>query len=397
LCGRGWETGLSEFPQACFVFDEIHAFEPLLAGLTLATVKLLTSEPFNAKVLFASATLPRFLEDFIKREISINNVIEPDSGNEFDRQVCDKVRHRIEVRDGSLLGNLRRIADEIEQSGESALIVCNHVATSQEVYRFFKENGFEDITLLHSRFNSRDRNRIEAKITKKKSKEKEAIKSGECKPAILVATQAVEVSLDIDYERGYSEPAPADALGQRLGRINRSGNRRDEQGAPKPSHFVIFSEPSAGYLYDEMLTNRTVAFMRGITELTEGQLTEIVDKVYENGYPPPAMEEFKRGLGNKDILYFADEIIAGTYRKWTDEIFDKTDGQIEVLPDTLQSEFTNKRRSHLYIESNQLLVSIRIGQWHKAKNSGFLWYDDKIREFVTRLTYSQDLGLQFDS
>ena len=58
LCGRGWELGLAEFHCACFVFDEIHAFEPLLAGLTLATVRLL--KRMGARVLFASATIPRF-------------------------------------------------------------------------------------------------------------------------------------------------------------------------------------------------------------------------------------------------------------------------------------------------------------------------------------------------
>lgn len=401
LCGRGWETGLSEFPQACFVFDEIHAFEPLLTGLTLATVKLLTSEPFNAKVLFASATLPRFLEEFIKREIGIETVIEPDAENEFDRKVCDQVRHKIEVRDGSLLENLPQIAEEIETSGESALIICNHVATSQAVYRFFNENGFEDLTLLHARFNSRDRNKIEAKITAKKSKgeketEKKLIESGKRKPAILVATQTVEVSLDIDYDRGYSEPAPADALGQRLGRINRSGSRKDENNLPKPAQVVIFSEPSAGHLYDETLTTSTVEKLRGVGELTEAELTKIVDDVYGNGYPPAAMEDFNRGLKNTDIQYFADEIIAGTHRKWTDEIFEATDAQIEVLPQTLYKDFSSAKKDGCYIEARQLLVPIRWGTYHKAKGMNAIRYDEKLREHIVTLAYDKNEGLNSD-
>jgi CRISPR-associated endonuclease/helicase Cas3 len=399
LCGRGWETGLSEFPRACFVFDEIHAFEPLLAGLTLATIKLLQNPPFDAQVLFASATIPRFLEQIIKEEIKIDevNIIAPDPQDDFDKRVCNKVRHRIEVHVGSLLGTLDEIADEIEESGETALIVCNHVAVSQQVWRFLREErNFDNALLLHARFNGEDRNRIEQAITAKKSKEEKEeerrlVAAKKTKPRLLVATQAVEVSLDIDYDRGYSEPAPADALGQRLGRINRSGSR------PHPARVVIFSEPSNGYLYDESLTSRTVELLRAVRDLTEAELTSIVDKVYDEGYPPAAMEEFRRGLKNPFITSFASEIIAGTHRPWTDEILDASDGQIEVLPYSLLNEFRKRRKEKRYLEANQLLVPIRVGQMHKARKSSALQYDTDIREFVTNLAYSSHEGMRFDA
>ena len=406
LRGRGWEMGLSEFHRACFVFDEVHAFEPLLAGLTLATVKLLTSDVFNAKVLFASATIPKFLENYIRDEIGISadQIISPNPENELDKIVCNKERHKIKVREGSLLENLTQIADEIIESGESALIVCNHVKTSQQVWEYFADENFEDLTLLHSRFNGRDRNRIEKKITHKKSgeekeSERKLIKNGKRKPAVLMATQAVEVSLDIDYGRGYSEPAPADALGQRLGRINRSGSRKDENNVLKPSQVIIFAEPSNGYLYDETLTNRTIELLREVDILTEAELTGIVDKVYENGYPPAAMENFQKGLNNEDVLKFAERIIAGTHRSWTDDLFDKNDGQVEVLPDLLLDEFKFLRSSKegRYIEANQLLVPIRFGQMFVGKKNGAIWYDEDLREFVTNWKYDKDLGLKTDS
>lgn len=40
-------------------------------------------------------------------------------------------------------------------------------------------------------------------------------------PKILVATQVVEVSLDLDFQQGFTEPAAIDALVQHMGRINR--------------------------------------------------------------------------------------------------------------------------------------------------------------------------------
>lgn len=375
LCGRGWELGLAEFHRACFVFDEIHAFEPLLAGLTLATVRLL--KRMGARVLFASATIPRFLEKIISSETGIkeSHIVAPDPLNEMDSEVCGKVRHLINVREGSLLEGLPRIADEIKESGETALVVCNHVATSQKAYRRLREDFGSSTMLLHARFNSEDRNRIEQAITSKE------------KPRVLVATQAVEVSLDIDYDRGYTEPAPADALGQRLGRINRKGNR------PAPAPVIVFAEPSAGYLYDETLTNQTIEQLRSVTTLTEAQLTAIVDAVYGIGYKDASLDDFNRGINNRLINNFHREIVAGTYRAWTDEILDKSDGQIEVLPDVLLERFTERRKAQRYLEADQLLVPIRVGQKFKAEKMGALYYDKTLREYVTTLLYSSEIGL----
>lgn len=398
LRGRGWETGLAEFVNSCIIFDEIHAFDPLIAGLTLATAKLLTKESFNARVLFTSATIPKFLENLIKENLEINDtsIIEPNAEKKGDREVCNKKRHKIKVRNGNLLENLPKIVDEIKNSKQSTLVFCNHVKTSQQIYEELKNNyEFSDVTLLHSRFNGRDRTNIETKITRKKSEEeiaelKKRIEGNSLLIPILVATQAVEVSLDIDYERGYTEPAPADALGQRLGRVNRKGKR---SAAP----IVVFKEPTNGYLYDETLTNKTVALLGEIVdELSEQELTRIVDQVYENGYPESARENFDRGIKNSDLANFADDIIAGTHTDWTEQIIDKSDGQIEVLPSKFLEEYEDLKNEKRFIEAKQLIVSIRLGQYHKANKMEAIHYDKSIRGFITTLFYDEKLGLDSD-
>jgi CRISPR-associated endonuclease/helicase Cas3 len=374
LRGKGWEMGLAEFENACFVFDEVHAFEPLLVGLTIATAKWLKS--LGAKLLFASATIPQFLEAILQSQLQIppENIIAPNPNLSQDNAVLDRKRHRISVREGSLVENLDSVIREIKTSAQTTLIVCNHVATSQAVWRSLNENYSIKAMLLHSRFNSRDRAQIEAAIT-----------GGE-PPHILVATQAVEVSLNLDYERGYSEPAPADALGQRFGRINR-------QGARPPTEVVVFAEPSQGHLYDEDTTNRTVDLLRGVDELTETQLTDIVNEVYGAGYSDEAKKEYERGLNNEGIRDFEKELIAGLHRPWVEEIISGTDGQIEVLPSSLIEEFTELKREKSYILARQLLVPIRIGQYFKAITGGGICRDEKLRELVTTLQYDSDFGL----
>ena len=93
--------------------------------------------------------------------------------------------------------------------GDSVMVVCNTVKQAQDVFQEL-QHVTDNAKLLHSRFILRDRERIE----------------GELKDAnLLVGTQAVEVSLDIDFDCLFTEPAPIDALIQRFGRINRKGKK----------------------------------------------------------------------------------------------------------------------------------------------------------------------------
>jgi CRISPR-associated endonuclease/helicase Cas3 len=72
--------------------------------------------------------------------------------------------------------------------------------------------------LHHSQFTYRDRADKE-KVLLQNLKEKKL------RPFILVATQVIEISLDISCDVMYTELAPADALGQRGGRLNRKGRK----------------------------------------------------------------------------------------------------------------------------------------------------------------------------
>jgi CRISPR-associated endonuclease/helicase Cas3 len=70
-------------------------------------------------------------------------------------------------------------------STNSTLVICNHVPTAQAVYRKLSKR-VKDTRLLHSRFTRKDRNDKEQELSKL--------------PKILVATQVVEVSLNLDFE-----------------------------------------------------------------------------------------------------------------------------------------------------------------------------------------------------
>lgn len=381
LRGKGWELGLAEFPNACFVFDEIHAFEPLLIGLTLATVKWL--KRMGGRVLFSSATLPLFLEKILKEEIGISdeNIILPNFENEDDRAVLEKIRHKIKIREGSLIANIEIIKSELRTDRKRVLIVCNHVATAQQVFAELQKE-FKNSRLLHARFNAEDRFKIEKEI------------QGNNPPRILVATQAVEVSLDLDYDCGYIEPAPADALGQRLGRINRKGSRTE------PAPVVIFEKPSALsgerplYLpYDKETTEETINFLRKCNLLSEQQLTDIVNKIYEDGYKGDSFGEYKRGIGNTMINNFDQNIIAGAHRDWVEDVIEDSDGQIEALPADFYDTFKTLKEEKRYLEAKLLLVPIQTRQCRRLIKERILSLDHDLSEYIVSLKYSSDYGL----
>lgn len=123
------------------------------------------------------------------------------------------------------LPSVRRIFKSVEElftdalgaasQGARVLWVCNTVNNAQEVFRELKQqdNGFE-VGLLHSRFPHFIRMRQEEHWMERLGK-RDASESG----CILVSTQIVEQSVDIDSDVLISELAPMDMLLQRIGRL----------------------------------------------------------------------------------------------------------------------------------------------------------------------------------
>jgi CRISPR-associated endonuclease/helicase Cas3 len=379
LRGKGWESMLAEFPNACFIFDEVHAYDPRVVGLTLAAARLLAG--WGARCLFISATLPRFLEDLIRHVLGDLPVIIPDDGKEKDREILSRKRHTVSICDGTLLDHV----DEVIQSArkaKSTLVVCNHVRTAQAVYDYMRPVFGLEARLLHGRFNQEDRNRIETEIV------------GQHLPKVLVATQVVEVSLDFDFDQGFFEPAPIDALVQRMGRINR-------QGARTPATVVVFTGQVNSYqIYcgcSGSQHDQACRVSRSIRELgqlsnpiSEGDLVDAADRVYENGYSGEDDRAFREGLEHPDIVAFEQRLLAGAHQDWVEHVIESTDGTVELLPACLREEYESRKKTGLWIEANALLVGVRVQSlaWLRLRLN---MNDDP---WIIDCPYSSERGLQ---
>ena len=203
--------------NSLIVFDEIHAYDSETFGLIKALIKHLYSN-YNVKFCIMSATFPTLL----KKELSFLKAKELINKKLLEFEYKKRKRTHFKVRQKYISQTLDEIISNYEK-GKKVLIIMNTVKRAQKIFialnKIMKENNYSsnDLLLIHSRFTYRDKVEKEKLIYERKNK---YIKK---KPKILVSTQVVEVSLDIDYDIMFTEACYPDSLTQRAGRINRYG------------------------------------------------------------------------------------------------------------------------------------------------------------------------------
>lgn len=352
---KGYETLLLDYAHALFIFDEIHAYDPKRLALIIEFMRWLR-EGFGARFFVMTATLPPILRDKLTAALS------PQIINATPEEFTRSQRHTVHIHEGRLIDSIVQRVQNDWAEGKTILICLNRVADAQTVYKHLKEYlSTEDLLLLHGRFNGRDRNRKEARLLERVGVD---VPRAERRPLVCVATQVVEVSLNVDFDTLYTDPAPLEALLQRFGRVNRGRSA----GSPLlPVH--VFTQPSADgdkpYLpYDQTLIEDSV---RVLTEycadkpIDEAQVTEMLGQIYtgvtletwERDYRGSA-QDFITGILNvmKPFQSAGDDVKGKFYK-----LFDG----IEVLPQSLLSAYQDAREHNGYLDASQYLVNISYG------------------------------------
>jgi CRISPR-associated endonuclease/helicase Cas3 len=140
------------------------------------------------------------------------------------RSVTGRVRTvsvRVETADDDL-GTLLRTIAEATAEGGCVLVVRNTVRRAQETFEALAEVYGDDVELLHSRFLALDRKDRETRLVSALGPPpRDGAPSARPGRRIVVATQVVEQSLDVDFDLLVTDLAPTDVMLQRIGRLHR--------------------------------------------------------------------------------------------------------------------------------------------------------------------------------
>ncbi|MEO0969576.1 MAG: CRISPR-associated helicase Cas3' [Cyanobacteria bacterium J06639_18] len=212
--------------QSAFVFDEVHAYDKSLFGALLKFLKAFRGAP----ILLMSAS-------FTPEQLAAIYQVLSEQGEEFNKEPIrgPKELEELPRYDISYIPEIKEFGELTEvwepvitalRNKQKVLWVTNSVKTCIDIYRTAQTKLAEQLPELdikpliyHSRFRYKDRlNKHEAVI--------EGFKQDE--PVLAITTQVCEMSLDLSADLLISAIAPAAALIQRLGRLNRRMSKREE-------------------------------------------------------------------------------------------------------------------------------------------------------------------------
>jgi len=229
--GRRANLNVGAVIGSYLVLDEFHLY-PLLHGedsiygartTTLTMLHLLSSV---TRFVLMTATFSTTLVDDLAHLLDAKVV------KVTDNELALIARGR--KRTFEMASNAMNADTILDHHKHCSLVICNTVLRAQQQYWELKERAQErgiEVVLLHSRLTDEHRSKRSKDITRElgqapdvwKDEERYGWKEG-CyygKNLIVVATQVVEVGLDISVETLHSEIAPANSLIQRAGRCAR--------------------------------------------------------------------------------------------------------------------------------------------------------------------------------
>jgi len=382
---KGFEAMLTDYTQAAFIFDEIHAYDANRLALILALIKHLRLQ-YGARFFIMSATFPSILREIMNNVLGIQEPIMAERALFADFQ-----RHYLQLLDGELLTEgVEQILNDVQQ-GKSVLVCCNTVQRAQDMRSILLQRlRPEQIELIHSRFIMRDRLDREKAI---RDRCEVGVRKDGCGLAV-VATQVVEVSLNIDLDTIYSDPGPLDALVQRFGRVNRARKK-----GIVPVH--VFRQPCDGqYIYLEALVQKTLAVLEkhNNKNIDEAMIGTWLDEIYSD---PEIHTPWRQAF---DAQYdLASELLRDLRPFNSDEKreekFEELFDGVDVLPRCFEREYIEHMAQDEFIEASQLFVSISQKKYQQLMRHGKIrpMDDPSSKKWVVRQDYGPTLGLIFDT
>lgn len=223
--------------KSILIVDEVHAYDSYMYGLLQGVLE--RQKQMHGSAILLSATLPHYQKASLVS--AWGGILEEQKGEEpyplithlsqtvpvcFElpdheqmilqqkaRQVqIDVIEHPEMQFDDTLLNQVIQAAN----GGANVVLICNLVADAQLTAQRLRELSEINVDIFHARFRFEDRQRKDKAVMHDYGDGEQRKRGG-----ILVATQVVEQSLDLDFDWMLTQLCPMDLLFQRLGRLHR--------------------------------------------------------------------------------------------------------------------------------------------------------------------------------
>ena len=318
------------------VIDEVHAYDAYMDQYLNMALEWLGA--YNVPVILLSATLPKKSRvDFIKHYLTGKGVkfSKEDMSSLMvenyplitytDNDKALTVKDFAPIEDKKIeikytdTESLPNLLDSLLDGGGNVGVIVNTVKKAQDIAKELSEKfGDENVMLLHSSFIATDRVKNEEKLMKYLGKDGDRPKK-----LIVVGTQVIEQSLDIDFDVMISDIAPVDLLIQRMGRLHRHTRDNRPRKHKKPVLYVLGNDKNLEFetgskaVYGGYLLARTGYFLGDSIRLPS-DISRLVQEVYDENIEPDLPDELNEKYSEYKIEYKAlvnsKESRAGTYR-----------------------------------------------------------------------------------
>lgn len=265
------------------IFDEVHAYDTYMTTIIERLLEWLAA--LGTSVIILSATLPKKQRAALARAYGAQ--LSPDITDAYPSVLvlpCEgevyhatppayqidrplNVRH-LHFTDDTPEAKAQWLLEKVGDGG-CACWITNTVARAQEIYdelRHTPEAEGVDLSLLHARFPFDAREQLEKRITTKYGPPTDDDNDDIRPRGIVVGTQVLEQSLDLDFDVMVSDLAPIDLLLQRAGRLQRHARPRPLAHSGGPTLWVNVPLDEVGVedlhtdaiIYDEFLLRQTL-------------------------------------------------------------------------------------------------------------------------------------------
>lgn len=300
------------------ILDEVHTYDAYTSTLLDALIELLRE--LQCTVIILSATLNRERRQTLLARPTTSMAYPLITASPNKRETVQEVSvpaeesRQVQV---SLHADESQVVEQVlwrAEQGQQVLWIENTVKEAQQCYLDLAARGAEigiACGLLHSRFTVEDRESIEnhwVNLYGKSGWDQRHVQG-----RILVGTQVLEQSLDIDADFMVSRFAPTDMLLQRLGRLwrqdetPRSNTARPEAWLLAPELGAAIDAPQksfgpSAYVYSPYVLCRSLEVWRHLGGIRfPDDIRDVIDRTYAGRDEQGAMARWRYELdhGNR--------------------------------------------------------------------------------------------------